>query len=135
MNSTYDYDPAHRKDELVDIVANVLNIIVPLLRPDVAVTVGAFPWLLHLPSWFPGMSFKREIAVAREFSKQYLDRPFEYALQKGSSDSLSMVHDALREMEEKGISPEKSWMDRLKEASGTVFLAASETVCDAMSSC
>jgi len=127
MNSTYDYDPAHRKDELVDIVANVLNIIVPLLRPDVAVTVGAFPWLLHLPSWFPGMSFKREIAVAREFSKQYLDRPFEYALQKGSSDSLSMVHDALREMEEKGISPEKSWMDRLKEASGTVFLAASET--------
>jgi hypothetical protein len=33
-----------------------------------------------------------------------------------------MVHDALREMEEKGISPEKSWMDRLKEASGTVFL-------------
>ena len=39
--------------------------------------------VLHLPSWFPGMSFKREIAVAREFSKQYLDQPFEYALQKG----------------------------------------------------
>ena len=33
-----------------------------------------------------------------------------------------MVHDALREMEEKGISPEKSWMVALKEASGTVFL-------------
>ena len=32
-----------------------------------------------------------------------------------------MVHDALREMEEKGISPEKSWMDALKEASGTAF--------------
>ena len=44
MNSTYDYDPASRKDDLVDIVANVLNIIVPLLRPDAAVTVGAFPW-------------------------------------------------------------------------------------------
>ena len=39
--------------------------------------------VLHLPSWFPGMSFKREMAVAREFSKQYLDQPFEYALQKG----------------------------------------------------
>ena len=36
----------------------------------------------HLPSWFPGMSFKKEMAVAREFSKQYLDQPFEYALQK-----------------------------------------------------
>ena len=38
--------------------------------------------VLHLPSWFPDMSFKREMAEAREFSKQYLDRPFEYALQK-----------------------------------------------------
>ena len=33
-----------------------------------------------------------------------------------------MVHDALREMEEKGISPEKPWMDALKEASGSAFL-------------
>ena len=65
-----------------------------------------------------------------------------------------MVHDALREMEEKGISPEKSWMDALKEASGTAFLgtllrclkrtftdmlsnllAASETVRDTICSC
>jgi hypothetical protein len=32
-----------------------------------------------------------------------------------------MVRDALREMEEKGISPEKSWMVALREASGTAF--------------
>jgi type III secretory pathway component EscU len=37
--------------------------------------------VLHLPSWFPGMSFKKEMAVARELSKQYVNRPFEYALQ------------------------------------------------------
>ena len=29
------------------------------------------------------MAFKREMAVARELSRSYLDRPFEYALQKG----------------------------------------------------
>ena len=28
------------------------------------------------------MSFKREMAVAREYSKQYLEQPFEYALTK-----------------------------------------------------
>jgi type III secretory pathway component EscU len=38
--------------------------------------------VLHLPSWIPGMSFKREMAVTRDFSEQYLDRPFEYALHK-----------------------------------------------------
>ncbi|KAI9567602.1 cytochrome P450 [Boletus coccyginus] len=129
MNSTYDYDPASRNDELVDIVARVLDIVVPVLRPDFAVIVGAFPWLLHLPSWFPGMSFKREMVVARELSKQYLDRPFEHALQKVPNGGTvpSMVQDALREMEKKGVSPEESWMDALKEASGSAFLAASET--------
>ena len=33
-----------------------------------------------------------------------------------------MVHDALRLIEEKGISPEKSWMQALKEASGSAFV-------------
>ncbi|KAF8549589.1 cytochrome P450 [Imleria badia] len=129
MNSTYDYDPVSRKDELIQIVANVLDIVVPVVRPDIAVMLGAFPWLLYLPSWFPGMSFKKEMATAREYSKQYLERPFEYALQKAviSSVAPSMVHDALQEMEEKGTSPEQSWMDDLKGASGTAFLAGAET--------
>lgn len=38
--------------------------------------------VLRLPSWFPGMSFKRRMAIAHEYSKEYLERPFEYALQK-----------------------------------------------------
>ncbi|KAG6371203.1 cytochrome P450 [Boletus reticuloceps] len=129
LNSTYNYDSASsRKDNLIDIAANVLNVIVPALRPDVAVILGAFPWLHSLPSWFPGMSFKREMEVACAYSKQYLERPFEYALQQVSGNAApSMVHDALRRMEEKRISPEESWIQALKEASGTAFLAASET--------
>lgn len=42
MNSTYNYDPASRKDELVDMVANVLSVALPAVRPDVAITLGAF---------------------------------------------------------------------------------------------
>ncbi|KAI9459771.1 cytochrome P450 [Boletus coccyginus] len=42
-----------RKDDLVDIVANTLNIIVPAMCPDIAVIVDAFPLLLRLPSWLP----------------------------------------------------------------------------------
>ena len=38
--------------------------------------------VLYLPSWFPGMSFKGQMAIARGLSKEYLDRPFEYALEK-----------------------------------------------------
>lgn len=38
--------------------------------------------VLHLPSWFPGMSFKGQMTNARVFSKQYLERPFQYSLQR-----------------------------------------------------
>ena len=33
-----------------------------------------------------------------------------------------MVSDALRHMEEKGTSPEESWMEVLKKAAGSAFL-------------
>lgn len=35
-----------------------------------------------------------------------------------------MVHDGLRSIEERGIAPDESWMQALKEASGTAFLGA-----------
>ena len=84
-------------------VANALTIAIPALRPEVSIIVGAFPLcesitfpvsclfdheinlsgVLRLPSWFPGMAFKRNMAMVRALSKHYLERPFEYALQKG----------------------------------------------------
>lgn len=56
MNSTYDYDPASRKDELLDIVANVLNIVATAVRPDIAIMVGAFP-LCELASFIVSALF------------------------------------------------------------------------------
>lgn len=98
--------------------------------------------VLQLPSWLPGMSFKRKMATARAFSKHYLERPFVYSLrrvvrvisiiisyvfdnrirQPGESASPSMVRDALQHIEKNGTSHEESWMKALKEACGTAFL-------------
>ena len=44
MNSTYDYDPASRKDEFVGYAAGMLEIVLHILRPDRGALVGAFPW-------------------------------------------------------------------------------------------
>ncbi|KAN0084464.1 Cytochrome P450 [Tylopilus felleus] len=129
LNSAYNYDPASRNDDLIEMVAHLLHAAVPATRPDIAIMASAFPWILQLPSWLPCMSFKRKMEKAQAISKDYLERPFEYALHKlpGGSVAPSMVHDALRCMEDKGIPCDKSWMEGLKEASGTAFLAGSET--------
>lgn len=43
LNSVYDYDPKSRKDHLVEVASRVLDIVVPAVRPDVAIVVGALP--------------------------------------------------------------------------------------------
>ncbi|KAF8546671.1 cytochrome P450 [Imleria badia] len=129
LNSVYDYDPQSRNDEMVDNAAKVLEIAVATVTPEVAIVVSAFPALLNLPSWLPGMSFKRKMAIARGLSKQYIERPFSHSVGKLLSARTipSMVHDALLHVEEKGILPDESWTKDLKEAAATAFLAASET--------
>ncbi|KAF8128593.1 cytochrome P450 [Boletus edulis] len=149
LNSVYDYDPQSQNDEMVDIVAKVLEIVVPAVSPEVAVVVAAFPTCkcstsldeyttflnpallsIEIPSWLPGMSFKRRMAVARGMTKQYIEKPFAHSLHKlrNVSPVPSMVHDALRDADVLNESMlDDSRMKDLKEAAATALLAASET--------
>lgn len=43
MGSIYDYDPMSRNDELTEIIAKVLDVILTAIQPEVALVVGAFP--------------------------------------------------------------------------------------------
>ena len=158
MNSVYDYDPLPKKDELIGIIVKVVEIVVQLVNPGVEIIVSAVPageastsschyahsfsplLVLNLPSWLPGMSFKRNMVIARELTERYVEKPFAHSLQKSVSGcelshsclnksaksngdiAHSMVRDALENMEEKGASPDESWMKALKEAAATAFL-------------
>jgi len=43
LNSVYDYDPQSQNDELLGIVAKVLEIVVAAVTPQVAIVVATFP--------------------------------------------------------------------------------------------
>ncbi|KAN0084502.1 Cytochrome P450 [Tylopilus felleus] len=129
LNSAYDYDPPSHDDALIKMVAKVQEIALSVVRPNIAIIVATFPMLLKLPAWLPGMSFKTDMAIARNLTRQYVETAFEYSLQRVRDCSIapSMIHDALRNMEEKGTVPDETWTKELKEAAATAFLAASET--------
>ncbi|KAF8137304.1 cytochrome P450 [Boletus edulis] len=123
MNAVYEYDPVSRKDPMVKIVEKVINVILDALRPDVSIIIGAFPGLLSLPSWLPGMSFKRTAASSRIWTRDCVETPFNYSLQKMSANvGPSMIYDALRKAEEQGIPADSMWMRCLKEAAATAFM-------------
>ncbi|KAF9237851.1 cytochrome P450 [Melanogaster broomeanus] len=134
MNSVYDYDPIPPDDRIVEIVGRVCKLFLAVMTPGVAGILGAFPILLNLPSWFPGMSVKRKAVLCREWAKDWVEVPFQHALQRmtkhDGSTAPSMVFDALRRAEQKDTSPE--WSQGLKDAAATAFAAGSETSSSAL---
>ncbi|KAF9235567.1 cytochrome P450 [Melanogaster broomeanus] len=123
MNSVYDYNPVSRKDEMIDTAEQVLGAMVDAFRPDIGAVIS-IPGLIHLPSWLPGMSFKRRATLSKRLVKRNMEVPFNYSLQKMNNGSTtpSMVYDALRRAEDKGTSEDSRWMQDLKEAASTAFL-------------
>ncbi|KAF8553333.1 cytochrome P450 [Imleria badia] len=129
MNSVYNYDPTSRQDELIEIVSEVLEVIMAAIQPEVALIVGAFPILVHLPSWFPGTSFNKRMATAKKLASQYVERPFEYSVKKLMDDgsSPSIVHDSIGKAGLEDAVKDEARLKELKGAAATAFLAGANS--------
>ncbi|KAF9230273.1 cytochrome P450 [Melanogaster broomeanus] len=97
------------------------KLVVEAMRPEVSMLFSTFPFLLYLPSWFPGMDIKRKGAVARPSAKACLEQTFLFA--ESGSTGPAMVLDALLKKDAANASEEE--MQALKEAAGTAFGGAS----------
>ncbi|KAG1883455.1 cytochrome P450 [Suillus subluteus] len=119
MSASYDYDTKY-DDPLVALIGMSLELAVQELRPEVAAVFIAFPSLLRLPAWFPGMSIKKKAIQSREWVREWMDDPFQYVLKRmaeGTAQSC-MVSNALRRIGEEGTSDEISM---IKECAATAF--------------
>ncbi|KAF8553335.1 cytochrome P450, partial [Imleria badia] len=104
MNGVYDYDPTSQQDEIIGVVAKVLEVIMDTIQPRVAFIVGTFPIR---------MSFKKKMATAKEFMNQYVEKPFEHSVKKlvGLGDTVT----------------DEAWLKDLKGAAASAFLGGVET--------
>ncbi|KIK92994.1 hypothetical protein PAXRUDRAFT_12903 [Paxillus rubicundulus Ve08.2h10] len=125
-NAVYDYDPIS-DDHIVNTIGRVSELVTSALPPEVAAPLGAFPIILNIPSWFPGMTIKRNAEICREWTNDWVEVPFNHALQRmrDGSTTPAMVLDALGTVDEKGASPR--WLKDLKDSAATAFLAAAGT--------
>ncbi|KAG2074767.1 cytochrome P450 [Suillus decipiens] len=57
-----------------------------VMTPERAALLMAFPFLGHLPSWFPGASDRRLAPYCRKLVRQMMDEPFEIGKQKMADD-------------------------------------------------
>ncbi|KAG0700290.1 cytochrome P450 [Suillus ampliporus] len=128
LSAVYSYEAAPRNDHVIERSSLALEVILKEMRPEVAAVFSAFPALLRLPSWLPGMRLKRVSPFAKELSIENLEKPFartENGLAAGSISSC-MVADHLLKLDEDDSN--SAWQKKaIKESAATAFGAGTET--------
>ncbi|KAG2132012.1 cytochrome P450 [Suillus bovinus] len=128
MSAVYSYDAARRHDHMIERATMGLDIILKEMRPEVAAIFSAYPFLLRLPSWLPGMRLKRISPLAKQLSLENLENPFAYTERGLATGSISpcMVAEHLAELDDSYDN--FAWQKKaIKESAATAFGAGTET--------
>ncbi|KIJ18530.1 hypothetical protein PAXINDRAFT_70972, partial [Paxillus involutus ATCC 200175] len=131
MAIVYDYKVTGTNDPIVVHVERAIDIGVNELRPSVAAVIAAFPFLKHLPPWFPGASFKRSALISQKCTAEWVEAPFQYVKRSMAAGTAapSMVSAALLRIQNKaGTEEETVYLEKaVKEACASAYAAASGT--------
>ncbi|PFH47987.1 hypothetical protein AMATHDRAFT_66464 [Amanita thiersii Skay4041] len=109
----------------------------PLVAAGVpgAFLVDSFPFLKHVPEWFPGAGFQRKAREWRKLALNMLEKPYKAAMAAVESGSytpsfVSYSHSRVNEHED------LAWQELLiKSTAGTMYAAGSDTTVSAIASC
>ncbi|ETW76399.1 cytochrome P450 monooxygenase 15 [Heterobasidion irregulare TC 32-1] len=132
MSFTYGLEIADFNDRYVAL-AETTNI-----RGTASILPGAthlntFPFLKHLPTWLPGMSFKKKALIAAEEVQEAINAPFDFAVsefQKGTAES-SFV---LRSLELSSETDDTEISDEvIKNTATGIYLAGADTTISILS--
>ncbi|EGO24745.1 hypothetical protein SERLADRAFT_449501 [Serpula lacrymans var. lacrymans S7.9] len=126
MAITYGYDTAPRHDPLVAVVESAITLALGAITPEAAAILSAYPFLLRLPSWFPGAGFQTKAQQSRDVSIEMVEAPFRHAKQCISSNiPISCVCSDLlsKASNEDDVNLEQA----IKDLAATSFVAAAET--------
>ncbi|OJA10016.1 hypothetical protein AZE42_10189 [Rhizopogon vesiculosus] len=129
MSAVYSYEAARRHDHMIERVTMALKIIAKEMRPEVVAVFSAFPTLLRLPSWLPGMRLKRVSPLAKELAMECTEKPFAYTERGLATGSVSscMVADHLLKLRG-GDCDSSLYKKSVKESAATAFGAGVETL-------
>ncbi|EGN92403.1 hypothetical protein SERLA73DRAFT_117398 [Serpula lacrymans var. lacrymans S7.3] len=127
ISITYGYEAERRDDPLVSLVENVNDITMKAFTPEASAILTSWPFLLYLPSWFPGLNIKRVARGFPEMLNEMIEKPFQYTKsQMASNPAIScMVSDLLNEIKD---APNYDELEQImKGTAATSFSAAAET--------
>lgn len=120
----YDYEPKAKDDRIVDAILRFGDLVVDALVPGKVVLMETFSFLFHLPTWFPGATFKRASVKCIQAGHDLKNFPFDHVQERMSTGDVApcLITDTLNRM---GHSEENAIA--VKEVAAIAYGAASET--------
>ncbi|KAG1815622.1 cytochrome P450 [Suillus subaureus] len=102
MRITYGYEVQSENDPYVYAVSELNTMIAKGLTPEKTAILLAFPFLVHVPVWFPGAKLQREALYSRQLAQKVLNAPFEFTKLQiaAGTASQSLVFDCLTQIDE-----------------------------------
>ncbi|OAX39721.1 cytochrome P450 [Rhizopogon vinicolor AM-OR11-026] len=125
LSVVYDYEPKAKDDRMIRVMQRYLEAVVAGVTPEGTVIMETFPFLLWLPTWFPGATFKRASVECLKSGHDAKEIPFQDVKNRMSTGQVSpcLVADNLNRMNGFDDISENA----VKEAACIAFAAASET--------
>ncbi|OJA08951.1 hypothetical protein AZE42_07496 [Rhizopogon vesiculosus] len=84
MSVVYDYDIASHDDVIVNAAKRAWDLFLRLSTPRKNALFAAYPFLMKLPSWVPGLGLKDAI-LSKRYVKDMLDMPYDYVIRNRAS--------------------------------------------------
>lgn len=123
----YDYELKAEEDHIVDAMLRYAKMAGESLAPGPTALMETFPFLLQLPSWFPGATFKRASVECIQAGYDIQELPFQYVRERMSTGGMlpCLVADTLNNM---GLSEEGvDITTAVKEAASIASAVAPDT--------
>ncbi|KAJ8592290.1 cytochrome P450 [Rhizopogon salebrosus TDB-379] len=126
LSVVYDHEPKTKDDSIIRLMQRYLEAVVSGITPGGTVIMEAFPWLLRLPVWFPGATFKRASVECLQAGHDVKEIPFRSVIDRMSKEHVSpcFVTDTLNKMN--GFE-DKVIQAAIKEAACVAFAGGVET--------
>ncbi|KAF8960130.1 cytochrome P450 [Flammula alnicola] len=134
ISLTYGLDVQSRDDPYITTAQEGAQPILEAARPS-AFLVDQFPILKYVPEWMPGAGFKRKARRWRYLQEQMLNKPYDAlirAMETGTAKP-SFAFNSLQQMAagKGGVYTEEN----IKQVSGTLYQAGSDTAVAALAHC
>ncbi|KAJ6575093.1 cytochrome P450 [Mycena capillaripes] len=128
MKVVYGHEISDGPDKFLDIANEVRTHGVK--APPGAAIVDAFPLLIHLPTWFPGASFKRMALSRRALARQMRDAPY-YQVKEDMARGVSTAS-MVSTMIEDSFAGAGLDEELIKNCGGVLYSAGSDTTACAL---